>query len=123
MIRKAILFSFPGILLASEPVFAKQEMIERGVASWYGSLLHGHATASGVPMDRQQLTAAHRTLPLGTVVEIVNARNGRKVTVTITDRGPGLKQRIIDVSPVAAAQLGMKRRGLALVELRKPLFE
>jgi rare lipoprotein A len=86
-------------------------------------MLHGKAMASGALMDRQRLTAAHRTLPLGSVVEVINRRNGRRVVVTVTDRGPASARRIIDVSPVAAAQLGMKRRGLAPVEIRKPLFE
>jgi rare lipoprotein A len=110
------LFGFPHHLLA-------KEVPERGIASWYGSVLHGRPTASGALMDRQRLTAAHRSLPLGTVVEVVNRRNGRRVIVTVTDRGPASANRIIDVSPVAAAQLGMKRRGLAPVEIRKPLFE
>jgi rare lipoprotein A len=123
MAARKFLALLPALLLVSGPTFGKQETIERGLASWYGMLLHGHATASGELMDRQKLTAAHRTLPLGTVVEVVNRRNGRKVLVTITDRGPGVPRRIIDVSPVAAAQLGMKKKGLALVELRKPLFE
>ncbi|HEY0525903.1 MAG TPA: septal ring lytic transglycosylase RlpA family protein [Stellaceae bacterium] len=97
--------------------------VERGLASWYGSKLHGHKTASGEPMDRQKLTAAHRKLPFGTVVEVTNKRNGRKVYVTITDRGPGKRSRIIDVSPVAAAQLGMKKKGVTPVEVRPATFE
>jgi rare lipoprotein A len=111
------------LLLGNTSTLLAAEQPERGVASWYGSLLHGRPTASGALMDRQKLTAAHRTLPLGSVVEVVNRRNGRRVVVTVTDRGPASPNRIIDVSPVAAAQLGMKRRGLAPVEIRKPKFE
>ena len=113
----------PALLLlvtsaAVQSAEAKDSTIQRGMASWYGSRLHGKATASGVPMDRQQLTCAHRTLPFGTQIEVTNKRNGRRVVVTVTDRGPGPRNRILDVSPVAAAQLGMKKKGLAPVEIR-----
>jgi rare lipoprotein A (peptidoglycan hydrolase) len=120
--RSHVWLALPVFLAAAEPACGK-EKAERGIASWYGSELHGHLTASGVPMDRQRLTAAHRDLPLGSVVEVLNRRNGRRVVVTITDRGPASPNRVIDVSPVAAAQLGMKKRGLAPVEIRAPLFE
>jgi rare lipoprotein A len=122
MTTRVIVLSVAATLAYTGPLFAK-EAPERGVASWYGSLLHGHPTASGALMDRQKLTAAHRTLPLGSEVEVVNRRNGRRVLVTINDRGPLSHNRIIDLSPVAAAQLGMKKRGLAPVEIRKPAFE
>jgi rare lipoprotein A len=122
MPKRVFLLTLP-LLLGNTSTLLAAEQPERGVASWYGSVLHGRPTASGVLMDRQKLTAAHRTLPLGSVVEVVNRRNGRRVVVTVTDRGPASPNRIIDVSPVAAAQLGMKRRGLAPVEIRKPKFE
>jgi rare lipoprotein A len=122
MLTKIFSISLPILLISSGPLLAKEKP-EQGVASWYGTILNGHKTASGEIMDRQKLTAAHRTLPLGTDVEVVNRRNGRRVVVTITDRGPLSKSRVIDVSPVAAAQLGMKKKGLAPVEIRKPLFE
>jgi rare lipoprotein A len=102
---------------------AKSGFHERGLASWYGSKLHGKATASGQPMDRQRLTAAHRTLPFGTVLEVTNKRNGRRVQVIVNDRGPGVDNRVIDLSPVAAAQLGMKKKGLAPVEIRPARWE
>jgi rare lipoprotein A len=110
-------------LLATSADAAAGEPPERGIASWYGGEFHGRPTASGELMDQQRLTAAHRTLPFGTVVEVTNRRNGRKVLVTITDRGPLPEDRIIDLSPVAAAQLGMKRRGLAPVEIRRARWE
>jgi len=97
--------------------------MERGVASWYGNEFVGRRTASGEIMEERRLTAAHRTLPFGTVVDVINRRNGRKVQVTINDRGPVPEDRIIDVSPVAAAQLGMKRRGVAPVEIRPARWE
>jgi rare lipoprotein A len=105
------------------PVEAKGKWAERGLASWYGSRLHGKATASGEPMDRQRMTAAHRTLPFGTVLEVVNERNGRRVLVTVNDRGPVPDDRVIDLSPVAAAQLGMKKKGLAPVRIHPPRWE
>jgi rare lipoprotein A len=108
---------------AADAAAKAKPKVERGLASWYGSKLHGRKTASGVPMDRQKLTAAHRQLPFGTVVEVTNKRNGRKVYVTVTDRGPGKKSRIIDLSPVAAAQLGMKKKGVTPVEVRPATFE
>jgi rare lipoprotein A len=122
MVRIAFFATSLVAAIASTAAHA-QSKPERGVASWYGTKLNGHLTASGVPMDRQRLTAAHPTLPFGTEVEITNRRNGRKVVVTVIDRGPGHKGRIIDLSPVAAAQLGMQRKGLAPVEIRRPQFE
>jgi rare lipoprotein A len=104
-------------------VEAKAGFEQRGLASWYGSRLHGKATASGEPMDRQRLTAAHRTLPFGTVLEVTNKRNGRRVQVIVNDRGPGVDNRVIDLSPVAAAQLGMKKKGLAPVEIHPARWE
>jgi rare lipoprotein A len=122
MTTKVIMLSVAATLAYTGPLFAK-DVRERGIASWYGTLLNGHPTASGALMDRQKLTAAHRTLPLGSVVEVVNRRNGRRVIVTINDRGPLSHNRVIDLSPVAAAQLGMKKKGLAPVEIRKPVWE
>src|ERR671932_342733 len=109
--------------VGAAPAEAKDNIAQKGLASWDGSQLHGKATASGEPMDRQRLTAAHRTLPFGTVLEVTNKRTGRRVLVTVNDRGPGLANRIIDVSPVAAAQLGMKKKGLDPVEIRPARWE
>ncbi len=93
--------------------------VERGVASWYGKKFHGRRTASGERYDMFRLTAAHRTLPFGARVRVVNLRNGRVVTVRINDRGPFVKGRIIDLSYAAARELGMVRSGLAQVEIRR----
>jgi rare lipoprotein A len=90
-----------------------------GLASWYGSALAGHRTASGERFDPERYTAAHRTLPLGTWVEVRRVDTGRAVRVRINDRGPnGDARRVIDLSRRAAEDLGLVRDGLARVELR-----
>ena len=88
-----------------------------GLASWYGPHHHGRPTASGQLFDMNALTAAHRTLPLGTRVRVTNVENGRSVVVRITDRGPYVGERVIDVSQAAADALGMLERGVAPVRL------
>ncbi len=94
------------------------ESVARGVASWYGRRFHGLPTASGEPFDMHAYTAAHRTLPFGTPVEVRNPRNGRAVVVRINDRGPHSRRRAIDLSYGAARALGIAARGTARVELR-----
>lgn len=89
----------------------------RGWASWYGAELHGEPTASGEPFDMHGLTAAHRTLPLGSYVEVRNLTNGKTVMVRINDRGPFPAARVIDLSHAAAGKLDMLRTGSALVEV------
>jgi rare lipoprotein A len=90
--------------------------VQRGLATWYGGELHGGPTASGERFDKRKLTAAHRTLRLGTRVRVTNTRNGRSVEVRINDRGPfGSRKRIIDVSEAAARQLGMIEAGVVPV--------
>jgi peptidoglycan lytic transglycosylase len=90
---------------------------EFGLASWYGDAHQGRTTASGEPFDEHQLTAAHRTWPMGSMVMVTNMRNGRSVVVRITDRGPAILGRIIDLSKAAAEQLGFIRRGLTPVKV------
>lgn len=90
---------------------------ERGYASWYGGKFHGRHTASGEVFDTHRLTAAHRTLPFGTLVEVRNLDNGRTVRVRINDRGPFVRGRVIDLSYAAARQLEMIGPGTARVEL------
>ena len=92
--------------------------VQRGVASWYGKPFHGRPTASGEIYDMHALTAAHRSLPLGTVVRVTRLDNRRSVTVRINDRGPFVRGRIIDLSRAAAAALDMLEDGVATVELR-----
>ncbi|MCR5562691.1 MAG: septal ring lytic transglycosylase RlpA family protein [Desulfovibrio sp.] len=88
-----------------------------GLASWYGSDFHGGATASGVNYDMYTFTAAHRTLPIGTVVKVTDRGNGKSVMVCVTDRGPYAKGRVIDLSYAAANQLNMRSRGIGHVDL------
>jgi rare lipoprotein A len=88
-----------------------------GVASWYGPGFHGRRTASGERFDQNDLTAAHRNLPLGTEVTVTNLENGRSITVEINDRGPYVKGRVIDLSKAAARSLGMAQDGLAKVRI------
>jgi 3D (Asp-Asp-Asp) domain-containing protein len=90
---------------------------QRGEASWYGDAFHGKLTASGEIYDQHEFTAAHRMLPLGTLVRVTNARNGRSVDVVINDRGPFIAGRIIDLSFAAAKRLGIIHGGTAPVFL------
>ena len=89
----------------------------KGVAAVYADMLQGRKTASGKPFTQQGLTAAHRSLPLGTTVRVTNLRNKRSVDVQVNDRGPWHRGRIIDLSKAAAKELGMTRTGRALVQL------
>ena len=91
--------------------------VERGVASWYGPGFDGHRTASGQRYRQGQLTAAHRSLPFGTRVQVKNLENGSTVVVTINDRGPFARGRVIDLSYQAARELGVSLAGTADVEL------
>jgi len=91
---------------------------DRGVASWYGKSFHGKQTANGELFDMEALTAAHRTIPLGTVVRVVNLANGKYLHVRITDRGPYVNSRILDLSRGAAARLGMMEGGLSVVRIQ-----
>lgn len=88
-----------------------------GVASWYGPGFHGRRTASGERFDQNDLTAAHRNLPLGSEVRVTNLENGRTVTVEINDRGPYVKNRVLDLSKAAARRLGIIENGVAKVRI------
>lgn len=96
--------------MAAGPFFT-----QTGLASFYGPAHDGRKTANGSGFDHQDLTAAHRTLAFGTLVRVTNLANGRSVTVEITDRGPHIKSRIIDISLAAARVLRMQKRGVARV--------
>lgn len=91
--------------------------LERGNASWYGGKFHGRPTASGESYDKYALTAAHRTLPFGTIVRVRSLALGREVDVRINDRGPFSSDRVIDVSRAAAEALGLIGVGVAEVSL------
>lgn len=88
-----------------------------GMASYYGNELAGNRTASGERFNPSQLTAAHRTLPFGSMVRVTNISNGDSVIVRINDRGPFSHGRVIDVSHAAAREIGMHRSGTARVKL------
>ena len=90
---------------------------EVGKASWYGPGFHRRQTASGEPFDRNDMTAAHPTLPMGTKAKVTNLENGKKVEVTINDRGPFAKGRVIDLSQKAASKLEMEKDGTAQVKI------
>ncbi len=92
--------------------------VEKGDASWYGTKFHGRRTSSGEPYDMYAMTAAHKTLPLPTYVEVKNLENGRKIVVKVNDRGPFHAGRIIDLSYVAAIKLGIDAKGTGKVEVR-----
>jgi rare lipoprotein A len=100
--------------------------VQHGIASWYGEEFHGRPTSSGEVYDMFQLTCAHNSLPLGTMVMVTNLENGRSVELKVNDRGPFLKERIIDVSYAAARILGMWGKGTANVKVEwvgSPLIE
>ncbi len=89
-----------------------------GIASWYGHPFHGRASASGERYDMEAMTAAHKTLPMPSLVEVTNLENGRRAVLRINDRGPFVSGRIIDVSRAAARKLGFKGNGIAKVRVR-----
>lgn len=85
----------------------------KGIASYYGGKFHGRKTASGETFDQNDMTCAHKTLPFGTKLEVTNPSNGKSVNVTVNDRGPYKKNRVLDLSKAAASKLGIT--GLAKV--------
>lgn len=92
--------------------------VQVGYATWYGAELAGHRTASGERFDPSKMTAAHRSLPFGTLVDVTRVDTGRSVRVRITDRGPfGHKERIIDLSREAAKELGILKNGPTRVKI------
>ena len=93
---------------------------EQGGASWYARYFHGRRTANGERYDQNQLTAAHKTLPFGTVVRVRSEVNGKEVDVRINDRGPFVAGRVIDLSQAAAKALGMLQVGVKRVTLLLP---
>jgi rare lipoprotein A len=107
----------PSRTLPSVPPAPDSRELE-GMASWYGQTHHGHRLASGEIYNMHRLTAAHRTLPFHTVVQVHNKRNGREVDVRINDRGPFVKGRVIDLSYAAAKALDMLKPGTAPVRLK-----
>jgi rare lipoprotein A len=91
---------------------------QEGIASWYGGPDHGRDTSNGEIYNMYAMTAAHKNLPMGSMVEVENISNGRKVTVRVNDRGPHVEGRIIDLSKKAANEIGIKDKGLGKVRIR-----
>lgn len=118
-----------GTFQAAEPAYEKmsenfnssnfQELPQTGQASYYAGQFHGRITASGEVYDSARYTAAHRTLPFGTKVKVTNLKNDKKIVVTINDRGPHHKNRIIDLSEAAARRLNFLERGTTKVRLEE----
>lgn len=92
---------------------------QKGTASWYGPGFHGRRTASGEKFNSLAMTAAHRSLPFGTKVRVVNEKNGRSVVVRVNDRGPFARHRIIDLAKGPAQELGLTSSGTAYVSLHR----
>ena len=122
--RRAFLAALPVLVLLAggcagtrRPAATPPDLAEVGEASWYGIEERGRPTASGEPMDPGALTAAHRTLPFGTIVEVTNVESGASVQVRINDRGPFVGSRVIDLSHEAARRLGILSKGVAQVRL------
>ncbi len=117
--RRLMIYCLAGLLtigiVGSAQAHEKTVKTQEGMASYYSDRFQGKTTASGEPFDQQELTAAHPTLPFGTKVLVVREDTGSKVEVTINDRGPYAKGRIIDLSKRAAKKLGMLKRGTAPV--------
>ena len=100
------------------PLQTSRNFEEVGIASWYGTMFHEQRTSSGERYNMLAMTAAHRTLPLPTYVQVTNLKNQRTVIVKVNDRGPFASNRIIDLSYVAAKKLGMLGHGTAMVRIR-----
>ncbi|MBW1731750.1 MAG: septal ring lytic transglycosylase RlpA family protein [Deltaproteobacteria bacterium] len=111
--RKAIWLNGKKYYLLSEA----EGFVQYGKASWYGRKFHGRKTSSGEVYNMHERTAAHRTLPLGTYVQVMNLKNGKSTIVRINDRGPFVKGRIIDLSYRAAKDIGLVGPGVARVRL------
>lgn len=103
------------VLKSNSAVAAKTQF---GVASWYGPEFQGQPTASGQPFNTKDMTCAHRKLPLGTRVRVTNLLNGRKLELEVTDRGPFVGKRVLDVSMAAAKNLGFMRQGVTPVRIQ-----
>lgn len=104
------------ILISGTHVFSQSESLS-GSASYYGNEFQGKKTASGEKYDKRKYTAAHRTYPFGTMLKVTNLKNGKAVVVKVNDRGPYSNQRIVDLSYVAAKDLGMIPSGIIQVKL------
>ncbi|WP_189621633.1 septal ring lytic transglycosylase RlpA family protein [Novosphingobium colocasiae] len=112
-----VLSPVPATAVPAPPPAPVYQPMGKGIASYYGRELIGARTASGERYDPGALTAAHRSLPMGSHVQVTNAATGQSVIVTINDRGPFHGNRVIDLSQAAARQLGIERAGSGMVSL------
>ncbi|MCL2122902.1 MAG: septal ring lytic transglycosylase RlpA family protein, partial [Desulfovibrionaceae bacterium] len=99
------------------PLHSARGFVEEGMASWYGPGFHGKRTANGETYDMHAMTAAHKILPLGTIVRVTNKNNGRSLVLRINDRGPFVDDRVIDLSRAAADKLDVVGKGTAPVRI------
>jgi len=113
MMKKKLLLS----LFLLTALYLSADSFQTGYASWYGGKFQGRKTANGEIFDTHKYTAAHKTLPFDTVLKVKNLENGRSVVVRINDRGPFVKNRIIDLSYAAAEDIGMIKTGTAKVRI------
>jgi rare lipoprotein A len=100
-----------------EPLSSHEGFVQKGIASWYGRDFHGKKTSNGETYDMHAMTAAHKTLPLGVFVRVINTDSGREAVVRVNDRGPFVKGRVIDLSYEAAKRLGVDIAGTAPVRV------
>lgn len=121
LVMVGVVSFFLGLFLSPNYANARSNspMVQEGTASWYGGKFHGRKTASGERFNTYDLTAAHRTLPMNTLVKVTNLSNGKSVVVRINDRGPYVGKRVIDLSYSAANELGFVKRGVAKVRLER----
>ena len=109
------------LLLSFLPLSGQAQQAEQvlGRASYYAGRFHGRKMSNGTSYHRDSLTCAHRTYPFGTLLEVTNPKNNKRVIVKVTDRGPYMRNRIIDVSHAAAQELGMLKQGVIQVVIRE----
>jgi rare lipoprotein A len=119
MINKTSLVMVAALLatISSSAFAAKPGQIENGIASYYHDSLHGNKTASGQIYDKNKISAAHKSLPLGTRVRVTDLRTGKSIEARVNDRGPFVKGRIIDLSRKAAKELGLLKKGITKVKV------
>lgn len=122
--KSRVVLSLAGVfmLLLALPALATVKAapgkVQYGIASYYHDSLHGNKTASGQVYDKNRVSAAHKTLPLGSKVKVTDLETGRSIVVRINDRGPFIKGRVIDLSRRAANELDLIKRGIARVEVK-----
>lgn len=112
------LIAFMSSCASSTPEFGRKGYTEEGKASYYSRKLQGRKMANGEPYRKGKLTAAHKTLPFGTKVKVTNLQTNKTVKVKITDRGPYVKGRVVDLSEAAARKIGSVKEGVVPVKLK-----